>query len=284
MHTPALSEAVVAPTQPLAARSAAPRPRKPDRPPAARTSPPHCTHSLHSHTSTPPCTLQATTMAALSLPPLSPPPLPQPPVVTSVCTSILATLLAQHPNRDFALYLLEGFHFGFSTGYHGPRHGRHAPNLQSALARPQVIHDYLATEYAVGHTAGPFPSPPLPDFVVSPLGAVPKKRSGKWHLIMHLSNPPGGSVNDGINITEFPLCNFTVYDTMDLVMRLECHAYMAKLDVKSAFRLCPVHLSEHHLLSMHWQGRCHFDRVVQFGLRSAPFIFNCLASAVAWLA
>ncbi len=30
-------------------------------------------------------------------------------------------------------------------------------------------------------------SSPLPAFVVSPLGAVPKKRSGKWHLVMRAS-------------------------------------------------------------------------------------------------
>ena len=67
-------------------------------------------------------------------------------------------------------------------------------------------------------------------------------------------------------------------------MQLGRHAHVAKLDVKSAFRLCPVHPSEHHLLGMHWQGRYYFDRVLPFSLRSAPFIFNCLTSAVQWLA
>ena len=85
---------------------------------------------------------------------------------------------------------------------------------------------------------------------------------------MHLSYPLGSSVNDGINIGDFPLRYSMVYDAMDSVMRLGRHSLMAKLDIKSAFRLCPVHPSEHHLLGMCWQGRYYFDRVLPFGLRS----------------
>ena len=59
---------------------------------------------------------------------------------------------------------------------------------------------------------------------------------------------------------------------------------MAKLDVKSAFRLCPVRPSEYHLLGMHWQGQYHFAKILPFGLPSAPFIFNCLAEGLEWLA
>ena len=197
---------------------------------------------------------------------------------------MLASLLAHHPNRTFVHYLLSGFTFGFWTGFTGPHAPRHAPNLQSALARPDVIQEYLAQECNAGHTAGPFPAPPLPNFVVSPLGAVPKKRSGKWRLIMHLSHPPGSSVNDGISTSDFPLRYSTVYDAMDSIMHLGRHTLMAKVDVKSAFRLCPVRPSEHHLLGMQWQGQYYFDRVLPFGLRSAPFIFNSLAQAVEWLA
>ena len=168
-------------------------------------------------------------------------------------------------------------------GYRGSHGPRPASNLRSALARPVVIQAYLDAECSAGHTAGPFPSPPLPDFVVNPLGAVPKK-SGKWRLIMYLSHPPGTSVNDGIDNSVFPLRYSTVFEAMDVVMQLGQGAMMAKIDIKSAFRLCPVHLSDHHLLGMKWTGQFFFDRVLPFGLRSAPFIFNCLAEAIEWTA
>ena len=35
---------------------------------------------------------------------------------------------------------------------------------------------------------------------------------------------------------------------------------------------------------MRWRGSFYFDRVLPFGLRSAPFIFNCLAEALDWIA
>ena len=88
---------------------------------------------------------------------------------------------------------------------------------------------------------------------------------------------------DGID-NDFPLRYSTVYDAIDSVMRLGRGALMAKIDIKSAFRLCPVHPSDHNLLGMKWRGSFYLDRVLPFGLRSAPFIFNCLAEALEWIA
>ncbi len=207
---------------------------------------------------------------------------PIPHIHTLVHTQALAQLLSTHPDSSFAHYVCTSFHFGFSAGYNGPRMSRHARNLSSAFARPQVISDYLAAECAAGNTAGPFPTPPLPAFIVSPLEAVSKKRN-KWRLIMHLTFPPRNSVNYHINIEDFPLRYASVYNAMDSVMRLERGACMAKSDIKSAFRLCPVRPEDHHLLGMHWQGKFFFDRVLPFGLRSAPYIFNSLASSTEWL-
>ena len=160
---------------------------------------------------------------------------------------------------------------------------RHACNLPLAAARPQVITQYILKECAAGHSLCPFLEPPLPAFVVNALGAVPKKRAGTLRLIMHLSFPPGDSINDGISVSDFPLRYSTVYDAMDSVMHLGRNALMAKIDVKGAFRLCPIHPADHHLLGYQWQGRYYYDRVLPFGLCSAPYIFNCLADAIEWL-
>ena len=230
----------------------------------------------------------------LPSPPPPPFPLPSPPTparyltphpYTPVNQPLLASLLAPHPARPWVAYLLQGHAQGFRIGYRGCQAPHSAHNLRSALACPQVIQDYLGAECRAGHMAGPFPTPPLPDFVVNPLGAVPKRRSGKWRLIMHLSHPPpGSSVNDGIDVADFPLRYSTVYDAMDSVMHLGRGALMAKVDIKSAFRLCPVHPDDHHLLGMWWKGHYFFDRVLPFVLRSAPCIFNCLADAIEWVA
>lgn len=45
---------------------------------------------------------------------------------------------------------------------------------------------------------GPFITPPVANLRVSPLGIVPKKASGEYRLINHLSYRKGNSVNDRI--------------------------------------------------------------------------------------
>ena len=179
-------------------------------------------------------------------------------------------------------YLIDGFSHGFAIGYNGPPLAHHPANLSSSYDHPQVISSYVETECTLGHTAGPYSHPPFTPFNLNPLGAVPKK-SGKWRLIMHLSHPPGTSVNDGIPIEEFSLRYISVDAAADAIMTLGRGCYLAKADVKSAFRICPVRPEDWPLLGFQWQSRFYFDRVLPFGLRSAPFIFNCLAEALCWV-
>ena len=52
---------------------------------------------------------------------------------------------------------------------------------------------------------------------------------------------------------------------------------MAKLDIKSAFRLLPVHPADRHLLLMNWSNSVYVDMCIPFGLHSAPKLFNVAA-------
>ena len=87
-----------------------------------------------------------------------------------------------------------------------------------------------------------------------------------------------------INYADFLLHYFMVYDAINLIIRIGHGTQMAKIDIKSAFRLCPVHPTDNHLLGVKWKGQFYFDCVLPFDLRSAPFIFNCLAGALEWIA
>ena len=51
---------------------------------------------------------------------------------------------------------------------------------------------------------------------------------------------------------------------------------LSKVDLKSAFRLCPVHPGDWQLLGIHWQGRYVL-------LRSAPYLFNMVADTIQWI-
>ena len=55
---------------------------------------------------------------------------------------------------------------------------------------------------------------------------------------------------------------------------------LAKIDIKSAYRIIPVH---HLLLGMRRQDGVYANAALPFGLRSAPKIFNAVADGVTWV-
>ena len=75
--------------------------------------------------------------------------------------------------------LMFGFSFGFRIHIQGAeRSSFEARNLRSALNNPKAVDSKLNKELEAGRLAGPFISPPLKYFRVSPLGLDPKKQPG----------------------------------------------------------------------------------------------------------
>ena len=173
-------------------------------------------------------------------------------------------------------------HRGVRLGFTGPRISHRSRNLRSALDHPDIVRKHLATECARGHTAGPFPRPPCTPFRTSGLGVVPKK-SGGHRLIVHLSSPPGASVNDFISRDDFSLQYITVDTVISHLQTAGIGALMFKVDLKHAFRLVPVHPDDWPLLGMEFDGQYYVDKVLPFGLRSSPKLFNRLADALCWI-
>ena len=109
--------------------------------------------------------------------------------------------LQHHPDRQFAELILTGLSQGFHIRFNSQSRLRlTTSNHISAIEHPDVVSTYIQDEVArgqIGHrsslTCGRYVH-------VSPLGAIPKKKSdsGKWRLIMDLSSLRGQSVNDGI--------------------------------------------------------------------------------------
>jgi len=58
---------------------------------------------------------------------------------------------------------------------------------------------------------------------------------------------------------------------------------LAKIDIKSAYRLIPIHPDDRCLLGFEWQGAHFIDGMLPFGLRSAPLIFTAVADALEWI-
>ena len=71
-------------------------------------------------------------------------------------------------------------------------------------------------------------------------------------------------------------------DAISLIIKAGHGALMSKVDIKSVYRIIPVHPSNRHLLGMFWQGGYYLDLALPFGLRSSPAIFKSLADLFHW--
>ena len=180
--------------------------------------------------------------------------------------------------------LVDGFRNGFRISYIGELSSFESPNLQSALQNPEIVSAKLMKEIDAGRVVGPFKAPPFPNFRTSPIGIVPKKAPNEFRLIHHLSYPKGSSVNDSIPDECSSVHYATISDAIHILKQLGAGCFLAKTDIKSAFRIIPVHQLEYPLLGIKWANEYYFDRCLAMGLKSSCAIFEKFSSSLEWLA
>ena len=206
-----------------------------------------------------------------------------PPVSTPLRLSAWSSRLQGHPDQRFSSYVLRGLEHGFRVGFNRQAVPLQSAkrNMQSALEHPEVVGRYVEEELHQGRFVGPLSTDP--GIHVSRFGVIPKGRdANRWRLITDLSHPAGASVNDGINQSWCSLTYITVEEVSQRVVALGRGALMAKVDIKSAYRLVPIHPEDRPLLGVQWAGQCFIDLMLPFGLRSAPKIFTAIADALEW--
>ena len=205
-------------------------------------------------------------------------------VVSPINVEVLERYLSEFPCPGTREYLVNGFRHGFDIGFRGNFSDPNARprNLKSARDNFAKVTEAVVKELNRGHTSGPFPFPPFPHTHCSPIGAAPKP-DGSARLILDLSSPRGESVNDGISREEFR-CKYSKFDdAVSIVLHLGQGAVLGKIDIKHAFRICPVDPEQWHLLCFRWLDQFFTDTRLPFGSRSSPFIFNTFAMALAWI-
>jgi len=193
-----------------------------------------------------------------------------------------------HPDSVAVNVLYKGFTEGFRIGYMGPRRFRRCRNLKSAVQLPDVAYKNILAEIEAGRLLGPFDSPPFVNLQCSPIGVVEKKYSEnnikKFRTIYHLSYPYDDAINDYICKDDYSLNYVTIDDAVAIVQKLGRNCLMAKTDIKSAFRVIPIHPDDHELLGVYWDKKYYYDTCLCFGLRSAPKIFDDFSSMLEWIA
>ena len=194
--------------------------------------------------------------------------------------------LRHHPDREYASYLVQGIQHGFRIGFDWKeRLGKPAKrNMLSAELNPEVVDAYLAKEIAAGRVVALSAEHQLTEVHISRFGVIPKPHQpGKWRLIVDMSHPKGGSVNDGISPELCSLAYASIDDAVKIILQQGRGSELAKLDVADAYRIIPVHPEDRSLLGMRWKGRLFIDTALPFGLRSAPKIFTAVADRLQWI-
>ena len=185
-------------------------------------------------------------------------------IVTPVRADVLDSLLRETAFDDIRRRrIVKGFSQGFSLGYRGQRKNirRFAPNLKFRIGNKIELWNKVMKEVKMKRYAGPFEEVPFKNFIQSPIGLVPKDQGKDTRLIFHLSYPrTGKSVNSE---TPERFCKVKYPDFNDAVTRCleEMEEMMitggenpiiftAKTDLKSAFRVIPLKISQFMLLVM----------------------------------
>ncbi len=194
--------------------------------------------------------------------------------------------LEDHPDKEWVQFLVRGIRQGFRVGHdQSVRELRRCSgNMCSAREQRAVIQEYLDEEVEAGRVWRVRPED-VAKVHCSPFGVIPKKgKPGRWRLIVDLSTPNGGSVNEGVCKEWSSLHYMSVDHVVEQVLKVGRGAELAKADVKKAYRNVPVHPDDRWLLGMEWQGTTFVDGTLPFGLRSAPLLFTALGDALEWVA
>lgn len=150
-------------------------------------------------------------------------------------------------------------------------------NYTSATSNHRAVESQILEEIQEGRYVTMSKKPP----VVSAIGAI-YKPDGSVRLIHDCSRPHGSAAND--YSIDYDKQRFqSIQNALDL-MKPNC--YMAKVDLKSAYRSVAIHPSQYKFTGLKW----HFtgdkdptyitDKFLCFGARNAPKIFHRLTQAV----
>ena len=192
------------------------------------------------------------------------------PPVTPVRAARLEGLLHCY-EQNKKHFLVDGFRCGFRVNFVGDRLPYESPNLKSVLDQPDIARIKLRKE-----------CPPPPSFCklsYFSFGRCTQKDPSEFRLIHHLSYPKGNSVNDAIPDYCSSVKYASVSDAITAIKAIGKGCFSAKTDIKSAFRIVPIHPADYSLLGMNLDNLYYFDRCLPMGLSSSCNIFEAFSTA-----
>ena len=187
-------------------------------------------------------------------------------------------LLPQHsPTKNM---LLQGFREGFRLNFKGSFNEHIPRNHLSALHNPTYVDAKLQKELDYRHVSGPYDHPPFSPMFFSPIGLIPKKDPGQFRMIHDLSFPKINSVNSNIP-DQYKTVQYEGFDHFaKLLLELPPCALVAKADIRSAFRIIPIHPQDYPILGFTWKGKYYHDMRLPMGAAPSCSIFESFSTSL----
>jgi hypothetical protein len=99
----------------------------------------------------------------------------------------------------------------------------------------------------------------------------------------HLSYPDHCSVNAFIDPNETSVKYTSFDDVIQMIAQFGKGAFIAKCDIKSAFRLLPIHPGDFDLLGYHFDNHYYIDKCLPMGCSISCKVFEQFATFLNWL-
>lgn len=190
--------------------------------------------------------------------------------------------LKKYPCQEKAYALINGLQYGFDMKYSGPRRPFEANGKEIFGERLLAARQKIQKEISMGRIAGPFINPPFPTFRTSPISVIPKKSSSEFRLIHNLSFPSQNSVNDFIEREFCSVSYSSIDDAVDMIQKLGPNSFLAKCDIKSAFRLLRISPQDFDLFGFKFENLYYFDKCLPMGASISCALFESFSTALHW--
>ena len=198
---------------------------------------------------------------------------------------LLEDLLTGYEDQD----IVEWLKYVWPTGRLPtlPEPQKAGKNHKGAAEFLEHLDKYIAKEAQYQAVMGPYNKIPFADNTgILPLSTRPKEGSSDRRIILDLSFPIGGAVNDGIPKDSYmgfkAQLTFPKTDQLALrIFQLGLGCYLFKIDLSRYFRQIPLDLGDFSLIGYVINGKIYFDKILPMGMRLAPYIAQKITNAIA---
>jgi hypothetical protein len=152
-------------------------------------------------------------------------------------------------------------------------------NSKAAIDNGIEVTDSIASWIKKGFVAGPFKTPPLPNFRSNSILAIPQP--DKVRICINVSLPADVNLNSNLKKNSLEKIEMTSAKLFSYVI-LECgtDSILWKFDFEDAYKNVPIPVDDYYLQGFCWQGAYFVELKLMFGSAASVQNFDIVANTV----